>query len=203
MTDKLTFDEASHEYRMGGVRVPSVTQILRDLSLIARLPDGMLAEASVRGKMVHKAVELYNQDDLDESTVHQDYMPYLRAWKRFCDDHQYEPLINEPTLYSHRWGYAGTPDTFGSWKQIRKRPRVLLDVKTGGTDPCHGPQTAAYVELLREEGLLSRVEMPQRAIVRLQPNGMYQVDPMLDPGDWSVFMSSLTVYRFKEKHGIT
>jgi hypothetical protein len=199
---EVMFDEASHTYTVAGVVVPSVTTILRDLSVMSRLPDGMLAEASVRGKLVHKAVELWNQNDLDEGSVHETLAPYLRAWKRFCADHKFECETAETLGYSERWQFAGTFDVLGTWKQLRRRPRVLIDVKSGDPDPSHGPQTAAYVQIAQEIGLLAKNEMPQRAVVRLQPNGFYQVDPMLDPADWSTFIAALTCYKFKQRNGL-
>lgn len=198
----VVFDEATHTYRVAGVVVPSVTQILSDLSVMKRLDPAVLAEGRVRGRMVHHAVDLYNRKDLDEDSLDDSLKPYVTAWKRFCRDMEYEPEINEQILYSARWMFAGTPDTMGTWKQLRRRPKVLIDVKTGAQDPCHGPQTAAYVELLRENGLLKASELPQRAIVRLQPTGFYKVDPMMDPGDWSTFMAALVCHKFKERQGL-
>jgi hypothetical protein len=202
MTTEVEFDEAKHEYRVAGVLVPSVTKILGDLSMMKRLDPEMLADAAHRGRLVHMAVHYYNEDLLDESSVDPAIESYVRAWARFCRDYQYEPEINELVGYSEKWGYAGTPDTLGKWKQLRRRPRVLIDVKSGAADPVHGPQTAAYVEIAREAGLLEKHEMPQRAVVRLQANGFFQVDPMLDPADWSTFIAALTTYRFKERHGL-
>jgi hypothetical protein len=199
---EIEFDPAKHEYRVAGVIVPSVTRILGDLSMMKRLDPADLAAGAERGKLVHKAVELYNAEDLDEQSLHPSLEPYLRAWKRFCHDHGFEALHSESIVYSERWGYAGTLDTIGTWKQMRKRPLVLLDVKTGVRDPVHGPQTAAYVGAAKEMGLLDAKDNPQRACVYLQPNGYYQCDPCLEPSDWSIFQAALHCYHFKGRHGI-
>ena len=148
------------------------------------------------------AVHYWNDGQLDETSVDERVEPYLRAWKRFCADFRYEPEVNEMIGYSEKWNFAGTFDTIGTWRQLRKRPRVLIDVKSGLPDPCHGPQTAAYVQLARENDLVDRTEMPQRAVVRLQPNGHYMVDPMMDPGDWATFVAALQCHNFKSRHGI-
>jgi hypothetical protein len=199
---EVEFDEAKHEYKVAGAIVPGVTRILGDLSAFKRLDPEMLAAASQRGKLVHRAVELYNNRDLDEASLHTDLEPYVRGWKRFCDDYQYEPIYNELRIHSERWNYCGTLDTMGTWKQLRRRPLVLIDVKTGIADPSHGPQLAAYVEPLRDMGMIPKGVYPQRAVVRLQPNGHYCVDSFLDPGDWSIFLAQLTTYRFKAQHGL-
>jgi hypothetical protein len=78
----------------------------------------------------------------------------------------------------------------------------LIDVKSGVADPVHGPQTAAYLELLRENEIIAKADQPIRLIARLQPNGFYQTEEQRDPGDWSVFLAALTVFRFKERHGL-
>lgn len=202
MSTTVEFNEERHEYRVAGEIVPSVTQILADLSMMKRLDPERLADAANRGRLVHRAVHLYNMGDLDEDSLHQNLEPYVRGWKRFCDDHKYEPLVNETILFSERWNYAGTNDTYGTLKRGRKRMQALVDVKSGVEDPVHGPQLAGYIEPLKELGLVLKNEVPLRLIVRLQPNGFYQIDEYADPMDWATFMAALTCYKFKEKRGL-
>ncbi len=200
---EVEFDEATHTYRVAGEIVPGVTSILSDLSAMKRLDPAMLAAAAERGKLVHKAVELFNRDDLDEESLDPALEPYLRAWKRFAHDRGYKPITNETIIYSDRWGYAGQFDTYGTIKATARRsPTVLIDVKSGVADPVHGPQTAAYLEPGRDMGLVGKLEIPLRMVVRLQPNGFYQVDEYRDPKDWSTFLAALTTYRFKEAQGL-
>lgn len=199
---ELAFVEETHSYVYEGVLVPSVTKILGDLTIMKRLDPALLEAARDRGRRVHKAVHYFNEGNLDENTLDEADEPYLRAWKRFVADYGFEWSWGERALYSEKWGFAGTPDCAGSWKRLRRRPRVLLDVKSGVSDPVHGPQTAAYLELARENDMIDKRDQSDRAVVRLQPNGFYQVDPMLDPADWSTFMAALTCYRFKERNGL-
>ena len=199
---EVEFDAQTHTYRVAGEIVPSVTQILSDLSIMKRLDPGILREASERGKLVHRAVELYNNRDLDEETLHPEFEPYIRAWKRFCADQLFEPLHNEIIIHSERWNYCGTLDTFGTWKQLRRRPPVMIDVKSGMADPVHGPQTAAYTDPLRDMGILTPKEHAMRAVVRLQPNGFYQLDQFYDPKDWSYFLAARSTHEFKARNGL-
>ena len=201
MTEVL-FDEATHTYTVAGVVVPSVTNILSDISVMKRMDPAWLADASLRGKMVHKAIELFNRGTLDEDDLDPMLEPYLRAWKRFCADHAFVPDQIESIIYSTRWEYAGTVDVVGSWKSLRRRTPVTIDVKSGVADPAHGPQTAAYTEPLREMGIIEGPVVPQRAVVRVQANGHYIVDHYQDAGDWSIFLAELTGYRFKERFGL-
>ena len=201
---RLTFDEAHHHYWLDGERLPGVTEVLSDLSMTKRLDPGWLAAARERGKLVHKAIELYNQDDLAEDSVDKSIAGYLTAWKRFCHDYKFKPLMTERIVYSERWRFAGTLDVIGSW-QVNKHPRlVLADAKSGLEDPAHGPQTAAYVEAAVEMETfdMSRKDLPQRCVVRLQPDGFYRLDRFSDPADWSTFLAALTCWKFKQQHGL-
>jgi hypothetical protein len=183
--------------------VPSVTQVLSDLSIYTRMDPVLVRDARDRGRAVHLAVQLHNENDLDESSVDPSIAGYLRGWRRFCKDYDYEPIANEEIVFSERWGYAGKLDTLGRWKQPgRRRPMVVIDVKTGAADPVHGPQTAAYLEPLKARGRVAGPEMPQRAVVRVRANGLYDVDLFHDPADWSTFLAALTCFKFKERHGL-
>jgi hypothetical protein len=179
-----------------------VTQILRDLSIMKRLDPALLAAARERGRRVHKACDLFDRGELEETSVDETDEPYIRAWKRFRLDYDFEWELGETPMSSEKWGYAGTPDAIGNWKQKRRHLPVLVDRKTGVFDPVHGPQTAGYLELLHEEDVFSRREHVDRVAVYLQPNGFYQVERLLDPGDWSHFMAALTCFRFKERNGL-
>ena len=202
---RLTFDEAHHHYWLDGERLPGVTEVLSDLSMTKRLDPGWLAAARERGKLVHKAIELYNQDDLAEDSVDKSIVGYLTAWKRFCHDYKFKPLMTERIVYSERWRFAGTLDVIGSW-QVNKHPRlVLADAKSGLEDPAHGPQTAAYVHAAVEMEILeaaSRKDLPQRCAVRVQADGYYKLDRFSHPSDWSVFFAALECWKFKQKHGL-
>ncbi len=202
---KIDFDEATHTYTRDGEKVPGVTEILGDLSVIKRMDPGWLAAARERGQMVHKAIEFYNLNDLDESSVDPSIKGYLSAWQRFVSDYQFKPLLVEKVVYSERWGYAGKFDLIGSWKLNRHRRLCLPDVKSGLKDPSHGPQTAAYVQAAVEMEILdelSKKDLPQRCAVRLQNDGFYHVDRFSDPMDWATFLAALTCFKFKQKYGI-
>jgi len=200
---EVEFDELTHTYLVAGVVVPGVTQILSDLSIFKRLDPAMVAAASERGKLVHEAVHLDNIDDLDENTVHESIEPYLRAWRRFRADRKFNPLHAETIIYSEKWNYAGTFDALGTWKVGRREVPVIVDVKTGLKDPCHGPQLAAYLEPARAMGMIDGTRnVPHRVVARLQATGFYEVDDYMDPMDLSIFMGALVCYNFKARNGL-
>jgi len=198
----VQFNEDRHEYTVAGLIVPSVTQVLGDLTIMKRLDPALLKVARERGRRVHKACDLFDRGVLDEASLDEIDEPYVRAWKRFKQDHEFEWELGERPMSSEKWGYAGTPDAIGNWRQKRRRPRVLVERKTGAFDPVHGPQTAAYLQLLHEEDLVDRIDYVDRVAVYLQPNGFYQIERLQDEGDWSHFVAALTVHRFKDRHGL-
>jgi len=56
----LTFDEPSHEYRLGDRVLPHVTAITDALCSYAGVPADVLAAAADRGQAVHFATELHD-----------------------------------------------------------------------------------------------------------------------------------------------
>ena len=56
---KIDFDEESHIYTLNGYRLPSVTQLMRPLTLIAYdgVSLGAMSEAADRGTRAHSQVE--------------------------------------------------------------------------------------------------------------------------------------------------
>ena len=196
-----TLNVKDHLYKIDDERVPSVTQILADLSIFSRLDPAVIAAAAEDGRLVHRAVELFNRGDLDEDSLHASLVGYVTAWKRFVHDFQFHAILIEQIVWSDRWKFAGTLDVYGSWKPLRLRRAALVDVKSGLKDLCHGPQTAAYLEAGRERNTVTRHAV-DRVVVRLGINGFYEVDEYADPADWSYFQAALHVYRFQERAGL-
>lgn len=186
----LTFDEAAHEYRLGGARLPSVTQLLQQLHSFAGVPAAVLAAAAERGTAVHKACELLDLDDLDESTVDSSLVGYVEAWKAFMRDKTPNWRHIELIAHHQTLRYAGMLDRFGEIDG----DEWVVDIKTSATDhPVWGIQTAAYAHLLNKPNA-------RRATVQLRPNGTYRFKPWTDPTDWPVFVSLVTLNSWKEKH---
>jgi len=187
----IAFDEARHEYRVGGRVVPSVTQILSILSDFSAVPADVLARAAEFGTHVHQAVDLYNKGRLDEAALDPALAPYLADWRSFLMDTGAEVLASEVRVYHPGQHYAGMLDTI-----VRLRGKaVLVDVKTGQVPRTVGPQLIAY-----EEAYHADEENPhalrRRLCVQLTGEG-YRVHDCKDPADWSVFQSCLNVWRFK------
>lgn len=190
----LTFDEAAHEYRLDGRRLPSVTQLLAPLVDYSKVPRETLERAQALGTAVHRMTELYDNDDLDEESLSDELRPYLASWLRFRTECQFEPVTIEHRMSHPLYRYAGTSDRTGI---IKGRLAVVDLKKMMVLGPHIGPQLAAYEKLHQAEGL----KVLDRFALGLRPDGTYRLQPYTDPLDWQCFLSHLTIRNWKEKHG--
>ncbi|HEY4037789.1 MAG TPA: hypothetical protein VGM15_03125 [Burkholderiaceae bacterium] len=196
---ELTFDAEKHEYRLGPVILPSVTQILAPLYRWAGIPDAVLEYARERGSAVHRACELDDRGILDPRSVDPIVRPYLEAWRAFRHYSGFHAEEIEQPRYSERMGFAGTPDRVGRLTRLRDEPRAVLDIKTSATvGPVHGLQTAGYRWLIDEDGLKTIGLL--RYVVQLLANGTYRLHQQQDPLDYSAFLAQLTVGEWQRKH---
>lgn len=189
----LLFDEASHTYTAGGVVVPSVTQILAPLNDLSFISPEVLAYKRALGTAVHKATELYDTGELDESSVADVVRPYLNAWIRLRSELQFEILGMEERVFHPAHRYAGTYDRM----VMLDGKRCIWDLKTGAMYPSYGPQTAAYKNAVEK---MHGIRIEGRYTVALRDDGNYRLHAMEDPEDWPVFLGCLALYRFKNKH---
>lgn len=190
----LTFNEEAHEYRWLGAPVPSVTQCLNRLHSFGMVPKEVLEAACQRGTFVHKLCEFFDEEDLDLSTVGQ-YGGYLDAWIRFSADFQVKWDRIEHRMYSHRYGFAGTPDRRG-W--LKGRPYASVDIKTGKTlHRVCGMQGAAYRQLAAEED--PQWLTARRATVQLAADGTYKFLAWDDPDDMPAFLSLINLTNWVNK----
>jgi hypothetical protein len=189
----LTFEPEIHTYHMYGRRVPSVTGILTEaLGGFENVRPSVLLAASSRGTLVHLATELDDLGTLDESSIGEDLKGYLQAWRRFKACAKVKVLLTERRLYHEDLKYAGTTDKI---VDIGGRLSVL-DVKSGSVMPSHGPQTAAYQNIVSQRLDISDIG---RGCVYLRDTGEYTYKTHWDRYDWVVFMASLTVHNFRRR----
>lgn len=189
----LAFDEALHEYRLDGRRLPSVTQVLAPLVDFSMVRKDVLERAQALGTAVHRMTELHDNDDLDEESLSEELRPYLAGWKKFRAECQFEPVTVEHRMSHPVYRYAGTSDRTGV---IKGRLAVLDIKKMMVLGPHIGPQLAAYEKLHQSEGL----NVLDRFALGLRPDGSYRLQPFTDPLDWQCFLAHLTIRNWKAKH---
>lgn len=195
---RFAFDEAAHRYTLDGRVLPGVTQVLQPLYDFSGIPPGVLEKKSRLGTAVHLACELLDRDDLDEASEEgraalEPIAGYVNAYKRFLAQTQPRVVENETRLWHPAHLYAGTID---------RRYEIAgelwdVDLKTTvAISPVVGLQTAAYSAMLVANG---HPPAHRRAALQLLPSGDFRLVPFTDHQDLPVFLSMLTVHRFKQR----
>jgi len=206
----LDFDPAHHIYRLDSERLPSVTGVLKFGGLVSfdHIPPGIAAEARHRGTVVHRAIHLYNERDLDVDAFRADfptYAGYLDAWLDFCVKRRFEPLVCEHRVVSRRHRVAGTLDALG----LLDHRAVLLDFKTGRPqDVAADLQTAGYLLLALESAIedetLQRFftdhPVVRRYAVQLRKDGTFAVEPFTEVTDAREFLALVNAFHVVAKH---
>lgn len=189
----LTFDEPSHTYRLNGVVVPSVSQVIAPLyaGVFEAIKPDVLERKRQLGTAVHKACELDDKGDLDEDSLTPELRPYLDAWRTFRATHKVEVIENEKQLGHSGLRFAGTIDRI-----LRiDGEKWLIDLKT--TAMLYPPvkvQLAGYSLLYGEPTI-------RRAAMKLKDDGRFVLDESDDPADDNrCFMGLLALHHWKARN---
>ena len=199
----LTFDDASHTYYYKGVRVPSVTQLMRFGNLTEPykgVDPAVVANAGRRGSEVHKLIEGHcagmSVTPTDET------LPYFNAYLAFCEDYNFKLLLSEVRLYSKKYRYAGTVDAYGD---ISGGFKTIVDFKCSWKiDVSVIYQLQAYRQMWKEcfEG-----ENVQIAALHLRRDGTYKYwteDEMVDYAETyrshNEFLTVANLFQWVVKH---
>jgi hypothetical protein len=140
MGTDLVFDEVLHRYTLDGVVIPSVTQIMKPLYDFSHVNQDVLRRAGDFGTAVHKTIELYLADDLDEDSLDENLLnPFLafKAWQADNYGIDLDGARIERFGYHKKLKYAGTPDI--------ETDHFIIDIKSRKCNPLtDGIQLAAY-----------------------------------------------------------
>ena len=201
----LSFDPASHTYRVDGRVVPSVTELLEAAGVspdYRRIHPAVLQHARLRGRHTDAACDLADTDDLDWSSVHPEAVPLVQSWESFKKDYGYEPILQQPLLYHPIWDYAGTPDSIG---MLDDHVVVVERKATARMAGSYALQVAGYAcEGLhlapRGGGRLEPVTwgQPARLGVHLQRSGKYDLVSYDDPSDISAWLGVVALARWRK-----
>jgi len=191
----LRFEEKTHTYYWFDKPVMNVSTALkaryyREMELYSN------EEALIRGKYVHLATALYDNDNLDEDTLDPLIRNFWSQWVAFRESTGFVPDLVETRGYNSRYGYAGTLDRTG----MLNGNKILLDIKTSKTkhklSKAVKLQTAAYSELdnVKEAGPYAG-----RYGVLLTPDSFDLQGPWVSPNDFAVFVYELVGQKYKEE----
>jgi len=190
----LSFNAEQHEYRLDGLVLPSVTQVLAELS--ARIYRFVNSADMVRtahfGTAVHAVIKLEHAGELDEDALDDQLRPYLAKWRQFRAQSGFEVHLGEQQVLSRKYGYAGTLDLFG---KLNGRYALIDAKRTAGVPRTAGPQTAAYEQALRESYPFIGVDPVDRYALQLC-DSKWQLVPFRDRDDLRVFLSALTLHQW-------
>ena len=184
----LEFNKERHEYKLDGVILPSVTQVIKSAGLV---DDTFYDDYSCqRGSAVHLATALYDEGTLDESTVADEIKGYLVGWVKFLKESKFKPEAIEKRLSHQIYSYAGTIDRIG----LLNGRQVICDIKTGALMPTVGVQLAAYKNLTEADN--------NTYAIKLNTDGTYALKKYSAQADWMVFMACLNLYNWKKNKGV-
>jgi hypothetical protein len=191
--DGLEFNEAEHTYKFQGRLVESVTTVLKPLTSYHMIHPVKLEEARQRGNAVHKMVELWCKDDLDEKSLPLWMIPALEQWKSFVKYTKFKVISSEMRVYHPQFKYAGTLDLYGC---MNEKDNAIVDIKRSfGAGGVIGYQLAAY-----KEAHTNGDTKCKRFALRLREDGAFKLLEYKDHLDFTHFLTCLNMHRLKERH---
>ena len=128
---QFEFLEDEHIYKLDGIVIPGVSNILSPLSDFSGVHPDFMKQACEFGNHVHKAVELYLSGELDEENLDphlKNIVEQFKVWKEENIKFHFSEAIVEKPSFHPGLKYAGTPDMVFVYDAI-------IDFKTRKTDP--------------------------------------------------------------------
>lgn len=146
----ILFSEEGHEYTLGGIHVPSVSELMSPILSDFEI-DPKYAE---RGTAVHTLTELWDTDLYLPELADDELTPYMMAYEDFHDQYDVEIIQLEEIVFNPTLMYAGRLDRV--WRIDGEEH--LTDIKTGGKYKQHLFQGCAYrMASTRDVGYISNL----------------------------------------------
>lgn len=197
-SDRLTFEPNEHKYHLDGRAVPSVTQILDDTGLKV-FPDfikdrGFYAQ---RGTMVHKAVELLVNGNLDENSLDDRIVGYVASFKKAWLHLAFDVEDAEFRVFDETYWYAGTVDLKVKIQMRDGLRPAIIDVKSGSKMDGDRLQTAGYARTQPEFPDILRFCLYLKGDGSFVPGRDFIEHTKLN--DYAVFCAAAVVFNAKER----
>jgi len=129
----FTFDKEGHRYIVPGEFAWSTSDVIsiNGLCDMGSVPQKVLDNASWRGDQLHRSVELFEIGTLDVSSIDESILPYFRAYMKFREEYEFQPIppYETPTVYRHQ----GTEILIGATIDLRgfvKGVPCIVDLKS-------------------------------------------------------------------------
>jgi len=114
----INFNEAGHEYFVSlpktRVRIPSITQIMKETGVIKPSTFEIPERYAERGTEVHLMTELMDEGLFSEQMCSAESLPFMYQYEQFLLDHDVEYLESEEIVFNENLFIAGRYDRL--WK---------------------------------------------------------------------------------------
>jgi hypothetical protein len=193
MVEIFEYIEDGHIYKLDGIVIPGVTDLVRPLGEdIDEMQENAVEAAADRGVTCHKVLELLLGGET-EIEYPDAYEPYVEAIRLFLSEHEIIPLSIETPICSERLRVGGTPDLL-----------CYYDGKLAALDYKFVSQIAkskvqaqlnGYMELLIDSGVFPE----ELHAVQFLNDGKYRPYPVSINNKW--FVACYEIYMRKNcKH---
>jgi len=154
-SNNFKYDDKKHEYTVGGIILPSITQLIAPYTDFSRIPRNILQDKIAWGNTVHEYLEMLDRDHLDVEAIPRaaEGEPDIRAvvenWAEICYIELYCWIGIELPLYSNKYRFAGRLD--------RLTPIEPIELKTSLPRKATGVQLAFQAQLAFENGYIEEI----------------------------------------------
>jgi hypothetical protein len=201
LTPTVNFDASSHQYSdHAGIVFPSVTTILAHAKVVdfSVVREEIRERSLKRGTSVHWITELSDLGALKPRSAPKALRGYLKAWRLWRENSGFVPMLIEKPFISP-FGYAGTPDRFGSFPN---GTWAVVDIKSGDGEVADYTkyQLAAYSKWYSLTEGKSNI---RRVAVKVHSDGTYRAKEFplnTMPLDFSKFWACLQDW--KKENGV-
>lgn len=191
---ELTFEDATHTYKLNGVVIPNVTTLMSPLTekTYDEVDPVIMMKAAARGTAVHEACENYALYGIEDCPA--EYKGYFDAFKLWWDEKKPVVLSCESHVYHKMLGYAGTSDLLCEIKGHV----TLVDYKTTAKVEAMlcGVQLEGYARAWESHG----IKIEDRMILQLSQTGKFLEHHYLkDKERWEVLNALLKIRNYVNK----
>ena len=190
--------KAAAEYaiaHLDHLRLLPAGQAIRE---VKQAPFATRDTAADLGDLIHGAVEAA-ATGRPRPAVPEQAAGHLAAFDQFLADHTPQFLAAECTVYSRRYGYAGTFDAIATLPDLGT---VLVDIKTGRRiypEVCLQLAAYAAADFIGDPDTSTEHPLPAiqaGAVLHLQPGGYQLLMVPIGRGVLEAFLAALAVFRF-------
>ncbi len=194
----VAFDASTHSYATGGRALSGITSRLKLCGLI---DDAFFSEESARrGTFVHLLTQYADEGALDPTSVDPRLVPYAEAWEAWKRDVGFLAIhVPELPVASVVLGYATCIDRVGIIATTPTDRRIVLNLKSGASQPWHALQLAGEA-VAYSETYGVRLGLLERATVQLKPDGTYRFNRYEDRRDFDVWRGVAMLAAWRESH---